>query len=234
MTATDLTKHRDTPVLQLDDVHKTFGRDEALRGATLTVAAGEVVALSGPSGSGKSTLLHCAVGLLAADGGTVRVLGRDLSTMREADRSRLRRREIGLVLQFGQLAPELTAAQNLALPLLLERRSRREAFAAAQQWLERAGVPDVGDALPGELSGGQQQRVAVARALVTQPVLVCADEPTGSLDALTGEAVLGLLLEVGAETGAGLLLVTHDNRVAARADREVVLRDGRTSTAVVA
>jgi putative ABC transport system ATP-binding protein len=234
MTATDQTTPGTTPVLEVSDLRKTFGPDEALRGASLVVEAGEVVALTGPSGSGKSTLLHCAVGLLAPDSGRVQVLGRDLATMRDAARSRLRRREIGLVLQFGQLAPELTATQNVALPLLLERESRGAAFAAAERWLERTGVPDVGDALPGELSGGQQQRVAVARALVTQPLLVCADEPTGALDALTGEAVLGLLLEVGAETGAGLLLVTHDNRVAARADREVVLRDGRTSAGVVA
>ena len=234
MTATDHSTPGTAPVLEVRDLRKTFGPDEALRGASLRVEAGEVVALTGPSGSGKSTLLHCAVGLLAPDGGRVQVLGHDLATMRDAARSRLRRREVGLVLQFGQLAPELTALQNVALPLLLERQSRRDAFSAAQEWLERAGVPDVGDALPGELSGGQQQRVAVARALVTQPLLVCADEPTGALDALTGEAVLGLLLEVGAETGAAMLLVTHDNRVAARADREVVLRDGRTSSAVVA
>ena len=232
MTTTD--QHEKTPVLEVQDLHKSFSRDDALRGASLHVDAGEVVALTGPSGSGKSTLLHCAVGLLPADSGAVRVLGRDLRSLKDAERSRLRRREIGLVLQFGQLAPELTAVQNVALPLLLERRGRDQAFAAAHEWLDRAGVPDVAAALPGELSGGEQQRVAVARALVTGPQLVCADEPTGALDALTGEAVLSLLLEVGSETGAGLLLVTHDNRVAARADREVALLDGRTRTAVVA
>lgn len=221
------------PVLQVRDAHKAFARDQALRGASLTVEAGEVVALVGPSGSGKSTLLHCATGLLRPERGSVSFLGRDLASMNEKARSRLRRREIGLVLQFGQLVPELSAAQNVALPLLLEGHGRGPAQTSARGWLERAGVLDLADALPGELSGGERQRVAVARALVTGPRLVCADEPTGALDTVSGEELVALLRTTVHDAGAALVIATHDNRVAARADREVVLRDGRVEGARV-
>ncbi len=220
-------------VLQVRDAHKSFARDQALRGASLTVAAGEVVALVGPSGSGKSTLLHCATGLLRPESGSVRVLGRDLTSLSESERSRLRRREIGLVLQFGQLVPELSAAQNVALPLLLEGHDRAAATTSARGWLERAGVLDLADALPGEMSGGERQRVAVARALVTGPRLICADEPTGALDTVSGEALAALLITTARDAGAALVIATHDNRVAASADREVVLRDGRAQGAAV-
>lgn len=221
------------PVLRVHDVHKSFARDTALRGASITLAPGEIVALVGPSGSGKSTLLHCATGLLRPESGSVSLDGRDLTEMSEKERNRLRRREIGLVLQFGQLVPELSVVQNIALPLLLERHDRASAQTSARGWLERAGVLDLADALPGELSGGQRQRVAVARALVTGPRLICADEPTGALDTLAGEEVAGLLMATAREAGAGLLIATHDNRVAAGADREVVLRDGRAMGAAV-
>ncbi len=213
-------------LLLAENVHKSFARTPALRGASLSVEAGETVAVTGASGSGKSTLLHCLTGVLRPESGSVAFDGRQLEKLSEKDHTLLRRREIGLVLQFGQLVPELTAVQNVALPLLLERHDRASAEAAARAWLERLGALDVADQLPGELSGGQSQRVAVARALVTGPRLVCADEPTGALDTLAGEEVLGALLGAVRETGAALVVVTHDNRVAARADREVVLRDG--------
>ncbi len=220
-------------VLDVRDAHKSFARDQALRGASLTVAPGEVVALVGPSGSGKSTLLHCATGLLRPESGSVRVLGRDLTSLSQSERSRLRRREIGLVLQFGQLVPELSAAQNVALPLLLEGHDRAASRTSARGWLERAGVLDLADALPGELSGGERQRVAVARALVTGPRLVCADEPTGALDTVSGEEIATLLIATTRDAGAALLIATHDNRMAASADREVMLRDGRAKDARV-
>lgn len=221
------------PVLRVHDVHKSYARDTALRGASIAVAPGEVVALVGPSGSGKSSLLHCATGLLRPESGSVSLEGRDLAGLSEKERSRLRRREIGLVLQFGQLVPELSIVQNVALPLVLEGHDRGAAQTSARDWLERAGVLDLAEALPGEISGGQRQRVAVARALVTGPRLICADEPTGALDTLAGEEVAELLMVTAREAGAGLLIATHDNRVAAGADREVVLRDGRTQGAVV-
>lgn len=217
-------------LLELRGLRKSFARTEALRGVSLDVSPGEVVAVTGPSGSGKSTLLHCASGVLVPEAGSVSFDGRRLDELDEAGRTRLRRREIGLVLQFGQLVPELTAVDNAALPLLLDGTDRRTARTAALAWLDRLGVADVADQVPGELSGGEAQRVAVARALVTGPRLVCADEPTGALDTVSAEVVLGQLLHAVRESGTALLVVTHDNRVAARADREVVLRDGSLSS----
>ncbi|MCR4512825.1 ABC transporter ATP-binding protein [Aeromicrobium sp. 50.2.37] len=215
------------PVARLRDVHQSYGRSLALAGAALEVAPGERVAVTGPSGSGKSTLLLCLAGVLRPQSGDVEVVGRDLSTLDDAARTRLRRREIGLVLQFGQLVPELTAVQNVAFPLLLESSGRAEAEAAAVHWLDRLGVADLAGERPGALSGGEQQRVAIARALVTSPALVLADEPTGALDTVTAEEVLAVMRDAASASGAALVVVTHDNRVAASLDREVVLRDGR-------
>jgi putative ABC transport system ATP-binding protein len=204
---------------------KSFARTEALRGVSLEVRTGEAVAVTGASGSGKSTLLLCLAGILRPESGEVSFEGRRIDRMSEPERSVLRRREFGVVLQFGQLLPELTAMQNVALPLLLEGHDRAAARRTACSWLERLGVV-AADALPAELSGGEQQRVAVARALVTGPKVVFADEPTGALDTVAGEQVLGQLLGAVRDSGSTLVMVTHDNRVAARADREVVLRDG--------
>lgn len=213
-------------VLEGRNLRKAFGRTEALRGASLSVAESEVVAVTGPSGSGKSTLLLCLAGVLRPETGEVSYSGQRLDQLSEKDRTRLRRREFGLVLQFGQLVPELTAVQNVALPLLLERHDKAAAMQAARSWLERLGALDMADALPGEMSGGEAQRVAIARALVTGPKVIFADEPTGALDTVSGEQVLEALLSTARETSATVVLVTHDNRVAANADREVVLRDG--------
>jgi putative ABC transport system ATP-binding protein len=214
------------PLLEAQALRRAFGRTEALRGASLAVAAGEVLAVTGPSGSGKSTLLLCLAGVLRPDGGSVVYAGQRLEALSEAGRTRLRRREIGLVLQFGQLVPELTAVQNVALPLLLERQDRPAAQSAARGWLHRLGALDVADLVPGEMSGGEAQRVAVARALVTGPRVVLADEPTGALDTVAAEQLLETLLDAVRDAGAAMVVVTHDNRVSARADREVVLRDG--------
>lgn len=221
------------PVLEVVDVVHGYGRTPALRGATLRVAPGEVVAVTGPSGSGKSTLLHVAAGLLRPATGTVRLLGRDLRRLSEADTTRLRRADVGMVLQHGQLVEDVGVLDNVALPLLLDDHRARDARPAARLWLERCGAGDLLDALPAELSGGQAQRVAVARALVTGPRIVFADEPTGSLDRRGGETLLELLLGVVRETRAALVVVTHDNTVAARADREVGLRDGAVTHDVV-
>ena len=221
-------------LLQAHSLRKSFVRTEALRGVSVEIGAGEVVAITGPSGSGKSTLLLCLAGILRPESGEVVYDQQRLDLLGEADRTRLRRREMGVVLQFGQLVPELTAAQNVVLPLLLEKHDPASARRAALSWLERLGADDLADQVPAELSGGQAQRVAVARALVTGPRVVFADEPTGALDTVAGEQVLGQLVGAIRDTGATLVMVTHENRVAAAADREVVLRDGAVEGAGVA
>lgn len=212
--------------LELLRVEYAYRRDVALRGVSLKVEPGEVVAITGPSGCGKSTLLHCAAGILRPHAGTVQLAGQNLADLSETVRTRLRRTQAGIVLQFGQLVPDLTLIDNVALPLLLEGHDRAGARRAAQEWLERVGVGADATAVPGELSGGQNQRAAVARALVTGPAIVFADEPTGSLDSIAGEQMMELLLSSVRVGGAALVLVTHDNMVAAYADREVRLRDG--------
>ena len=216
------------PLLAGAGLRKSFGATTALRDAGLSVAAGEIVAVTGASGSGKSTLLHCLAAILRPDAGTLHYRGRDLAGLSDRERSELRRREFGFVFQFGQLVPELSCLQNVALPLRLGRVPRREAERAAREWLERLEVADVADQRPGETSGGQGQRVAVARALVARPAVLFADEPTGALDSLGGERVMTLLVDAAADTGAAVVLVTHEARVAAYAHREVVVRDGRT------
>ena len=220
-------------ILSTRAVEKSFGRTQALRGVSLELARGEVLAVTGPSGGGKSTLLHCLSGILRPEAGEVRYGGQRVDDLAEAPRTRLRRREFGIVLQFGQLVPELTVEQNVALPLLLEGHDRSAARTAARAWLDRLEVGQLAAALPGELSGGEAQRAALARALVTGPQVVFADEPTGALDTVGGEALLAVLLSTTRERGASVVLVTHDNRVAAYADREVVLVDGAFTAAGV-
>ncbi|MEH1127896.1 ABC transporter ATP-binding protein [Micromonospora sp. CPCC 206061] len=214
-------------LLVADGLHKAFGATPALDGASMSVNAGEVLAVMGPSGSGKSTLLHCLAGIVRPDSGQVRYEGRELTTMPDRERSALRRGQFGFVFQFGQLVPELTCLENVALPLRMERVRRREAERRAMEWLERLEVTDVARKRPGEVSGGQGQRVAVARALVTKPRVIFADEPTGSLDSLNGERVMRLLTRAARESHAAVVLVTHEARVASYSDREVVVRDGR-------
>ncbi|MBA3279479.1 MAG: ABC transporter ATP-binding protein [Geodermatophilaceae bacterium] len=205
---------------------KSYGNSPALRGVSLSAARGDVLAITGPSGSGKSTLLLCLAGILRPDAGEVRFGDRRIDTENEATRSRLRRREFGVLFQFGQVVPELTAQENVALPLLLSGVRRREAMTAARLWLDRFGVADLADQRPPQMSGGQAQRVAVARAMVTEPEVLFADEPTGALDSLAGEQVLEQLTRVAREADTTVLLVTHDAKVAAYADREIVIRDG--------
>ena len=216
------------PVLVGTELHKAFGSTPALQGASLAVRPGEVVAVMGPSGSGKSTLLHCLAGILRPDSGPVVYRGSDLTALSDRARSTLRRREFGFVFKFGQLVPELSCLQNVALPLRLARIRRGNAERVAQQWLERLEVADIAGKRPGETSGGQSQRVAVARALVAGPAVVFADEPTGALDSLNGERVMRLLVDAARDSGAAVVLVTHEARVAAYADREVIVRDGRS------
>ncbi|MET9314170.1 ABC transporter ATP-binding protein [Kribbella sp. NPDC003505] len=213
-------------VLELEKVEYAYRRNTALRGVSLQLKPGEVVAVTGASGCGKSTLLHCAAGILAPDAGVVQVDGQDLAELPEEQRAALRRTKVGVVLQFGQLVPDLPLVDNVALPLLLGGHERGEAHQAARRWLDQVGIAEDADAVPAELSGGQTQRAAVARALITGPSVVLADEPTGSLNSRAGQELLDVLLEAARYRGAALLMVTHDNLVAASADREIRLRDG--------
>ncbi|MCT2547862.1 MULTISPECIES: ABC transporter ATP-binding protein [Streptomyces] len=215
-------------LLSADGLHKSYGRTPALDGASFSIHPGEVVAVMGPSGSGKSTLLHCLAGIVTPDRGTITYAGRELSAMSDAERSALRRSEFGFVFQFGQLVPELTCVENIALPIRLNGTKRKEAERTARHWLERLEVEDVGGKRPGEVSGGQGQRVAVARALAASPKVIFADEPTGALDSLNGERVMELLTEAARSANVAVVLVTHEARVAAYSDRDVTVRDGRT------
>jgi putative ABC transport system ATP-binding protein len=213
-------------VIEACDVVRSFGETPALRGANLAVVRGEIVAIMGPSGSGKSTLLHCLAGIYRPDSGEIWFDGKRIDGWDEDSRTRLRRSAFGFVFQFGQLVPELSAADNVALPLLLNQVKRKDAYARAFSWLARLGLEGLEGRRSGELSGGQAQRVAIARALVTGPKVIFADEPTGSLDSLTGEQVMDLLVDSARAEGTTVVLVTHDARVAAYADREAMVRDG--------
>jgi putative ABC transport system ATP-binding protein len=214
-------------VIEARDVVLSFGSTPALRGAGVRIAAGEILAVMGPSGSGKSTLLHCLAGILVPGSGEIHFDGRRVDTMSEAARSELRRDRFGFVFQFGQLVPELTAEENVALPLLLAGTRRAAALTEARGWFPRLGLDGLEQRRSGELSGGQAQRVALARGLVARPSVLFADEPTGALDSLTGEQVMDLLVGAAREHGTTVVLVTHEPRVAAYADREITVRDGK-------
>ncbi|GGW84519.1 ABC transporter ATP-binding protein [Streptomyces noursei] len=213
-------------LLEARALHKAYGPTPALDGADFSIHPGEVVAVMGPSGSGKSTLLHCLAGIIRPDSGTVRYGTHTLTELSDARCSALRRTDFGFVFQFGQLVPELTCLENVALPLRLNGTRRKDAERQARDWLTRLEVDGVAAKRPGEISGGQGQRVAVARALAARPRVIFADEPTGALDSLNGERVMGLLTDAARDTEAAVVLVTHESRVAAYADREVVVRDG--------
>ncbi|MGW0632487.1 ABC transporter ATP-binding protein [Streptomyces sp. NPDC002758] len=216
-------------LVEARDAVLSFGQTPALQGANLSARAGEILAVTGPSGSGKSTLLHCLAGILVPDSGEIWFGGRRIDTLSEPERSALRRDRFGFVFQFGQLVPELTAEENVALPLLLAKSRRTSALAEARSWFGRLGLDGLEGRRSGELSGGQAQRVALARALVSRPKVLFADEPTGSLDSLTGEHVMDLLAASVREEGTTVVLVTHEPRVAAYAKREVIVRDGKVT-----
>ncbi|MDQ6728226.1 MAG: ABC transporter ATP-binding protein [Actinomycetota bacterium] len=220
----------DSPIIEARSICLSFGPTPALRGATVAIDAGEILAVMGPSGSGKSTLLHCLAGILVPESGEVRFAGRRVDAMGERERSALRRDHFGFVFQFGQLVPELTAIENVALPLLLTGARRGPALAEAESWFERLDLDGLEQRRSGELSGGQAQRVALARGFVARPRVLFADEPTGSLDSLTGEHVMNLMVAAARQQGATVVLVTHDARVAAYADREIVVRDGKATS----
>ncbi len=228
----------DNSVLAVRDLHKTYpspggGRVEVLRGVTLAVGAGEMLAVMGASGAGKSTLLHICGGLDVADSGNVRVGEVELTKADAAAAARVRNEVIGFVFQSHHLLPDLTAWENVALPLWVARVHRRAARAAAYELLDAVGLGGRAAHRAGELSGGEQQRVALARALVNRPRLVLADEPTGNLDARTGEEIARLLACLCRERRAAVVVATHNESLARACDRVIELRDGRVAERIV-
>ena len=220
-----------TKELSVTDAVKTFSSEmgttvRALNSVNLTIPTGSHVAIMGPSGSGKSTLLHCMSGILPLDAGTVMFADTNLAALREKQRSKIRREHMGFVFQDGALLPELTNEENVAMPLLLAGMSLPSALPHAREWLVRLGLADAARRRPGQISGGQAQRVAIARAMVASPAVVFADEPTGALDQNTGAQVMQLLTQACTSTGATLVLVTHDDAIAAWCPRLVTMRDG--------
>jgi putative ABC transport system ATP-binding protein len=214
------------PLLAGQGLVKQYGSHRALSGVDLTIQPGEVMAIVGPSGSGKTTLLHVLAGILRPDDGEVLLDGHRIDRLGEAKRSELRRRDFGFVFQTGMLVGELTAEENTALPLLLAGTRRERAISEAREWLRQLGLSGMESRLPGQLSGGQAQRVAIARALAHRPKAIFADEPTGALDTRTGEETMGALLQAARETGAAVIVVTHDRELASRTRRIVEIRDG--------
>lgn len=213
-------------MLELRDITKSFTQQRVLEGISLTVSDGESVAIMGPSGSGKSTLLHCMSGVLVPDQGEVLFDGQDVSAMSDAERSRLRLEHFGFIFQDGQLLPELTATENVALPQIMRGVSRSQAHDEAIDMLTRLGLGAYVDRYPGQLSGGQGQRVAIARALAGPPSVVFADEPTAALDQATGHEVMQQIVAVCQKFGVTLVVVTHDPKIADWCSRRVEIRDG--------
>ena len=217
-------------IVKTESLTKLFGRGAtavtALNQLDLEIDAGEFVAVMGPSGCGKSTLLHLMGGLDRPTSGRVVIDGRDLSQLNDDALAHLRRTRIGFVFQFYNLIPVLTSVENAALPLILDGVNFSAAKARAEEWLGRVGLVDRMDHRPDQLSGGEQQRVAIARALVTEPALILADEPTGNLDSRAADELVGLLKEISERWDRTVLMVTHDPRMAAYADRIVFLKDG--------
>lgn len=214
-------------IIEAKNIKKSYGKTEVLHGVSLQVEPGEVLAIMGASGSGKSTLLHSLAAIIKIDGGEVRFSGQRIDNLSDEKRSLLRRTAFGFVFQFSQLVPELTAADNVALPLLLNGKKRVKSYQEAKKWLETVGLSDKSNSLPGELSGGQNQRVAIARAMVARPKVIFADEPTGSLDSLNSEKVMELFVDTAKKLGTTIIMVTHEPSIAAYADREVIVRDGQ-------
>ena len=212
--------------LCIRDITKSYNSAPVLTGISLTIEPGETVAVMGPSGSGKSTLLHCMSGVLLPDDGDVIFGDTKINSLSDADRSALRLHDFGFVFQDGQLLPELTARENVALPMILQGKKRSKSLALADDVLGRLGLKDLTRRRPGQMSGGQAQRVAIAREMAGEPCVIFADEPTGALDQSTGHEVMQQLIALVEQTGTTLVMVTHDVKVADWCRRRVEIRDG--------
>ena len=215
------------PIISAKHIKKSYGQTHALRGVSLDVLPGEVLAIMGPSGSGKSTLLHSLAAIISVDSGEIMLDRKRIDKLSDDKRSKLHRTCFGFVFQFGQLVPELTVHDNVALPLLLNGVDRKEAYRRANTWIDKVGLNGKEESLPGELSGGQAQRAAIARAMVIEPKVLFADEPTGSLDSLNSEKVMELFIKTAKDNGTTVIMVTHEPTIAAYADREIIVRDGQ-------
>ena len=218
-------------IIEVNQLTKVYGSGDtavkALDGVSLTIDAGKLVAVMGPSGCGKSTLLHLIGGLDRPTSGTVLIEGRDISRMKDDELTTLRRQKMGFIFQFFNLIPVLTAEENTALPLILDGVKQQKAAGIAAEWLGKNKLADRTHHRPDELSGGQQQRVAIARAMVSDPVIILADEPTGNLDTRSSDEIASSLRQLVTDYGRTVLMVTHDPRIAAYADRIIFLKDGR-------
>lgn len=215
-------------IIRTDDIKKSYGETHAMRGISLEIERGEVLAIMGPSGSGKSTLLHTLAGITRPDSGKVYFNNLRIDNLTDKQRTLLRRSKFGFVFQFSQLVPELTAIDNVAVPLLLNGINRKAAYQKAEQWLNKVGITDTKlNHLANQLSGGQIQRVAIARAMVINPEVLFADEPTGSLDSLNSELVMKMFIKTAKDNGTTVVMVTHEPTIAAYADREIIVRDGK-------
>ena len=215
-------------IIRTDGIKKSYGETHAMRGISLEIERGEVLAIMGPSGSGKSTLLHTLAGITRPDSGKVYFNGLRIDNLTDKQRTLLRRSKFGFVFQFSQLVPELTAIDNVAVPLLLNGINRKAAYQKAEQWLNKVGITDTKlNHLANQLSGGQIQRVAIARAMVINPEVLFADEPTGSLDSLNSELVMKMFIKTAKDNGTTVVMVTHEPTIAAYADREIIVRDGK-------
>ena len=215
-------------IIRTDDIKKSYGETHAMRGISLEIERGEVLAIMGPSGSGKSTLLHTLAGITRPDSGKVYFNGLRIDNLTDKQRTLLRRSKFGFVFQFSQLVPELTAIDNVAVPLLLNGINRKAAYQKAEQWLNKVGITDAKlNHLANQLSGGQIQRVAIARAMAINPEVLFADEPTGSLDSLNSELVMKMFIKTAKDNGTTVVMVTHEPTIAAYADREIIVRDGK-------
>ena len=215
-------------IISTDNIKKSYGETHAMRGISLEIKRGEVLAIMGPSGSGKSTLLHTLAGITRPDSGKVYFNGLRIDNLTDKQRTLLRRSKFGFVFQFSQLVPELTAIDNVAVPLLLNGINRKAAYQKAEQWLNKVGITDAKlNHLANQLSGGQIQRVAIARAMAINPEVLFADEPTGSLDSLNSELVMKMFIKTAKDNGTTVVMVTHEPTIAAYADREIIVRDGK-------